>query len=564
MTAKVKLWDALPGYELNEEIDLPEMHSWFLDATHCVPPWTPMFSWFWNRYCSHGLKYCADLLSIPTCKGWEFKGKNGGGYCAFHIVRDEEEIRRREVKFREALRPWIEDFAGIWNRYKKEMLEIYEPIKAMDIDNASNCELLYHLYDLISMYRRMWEIHFQGMYVAYNAWLTLEDLFKKRFGIGDQSPEFQKLLIGFDNKVFQVDKQLWQLGRLAVEKGLGDIFETNEARDIIPKLEQIEAGSEWLKEVRNFLLVNGWRMQRMAEINEPTWIEDPTPPISAIKGFIARGGDFVLDEVRERLERERERAVASLLQKVPAEEKEWFAALIRLAQKASSYTEEHDHYLDMYSHALIRRGLLGIGRRLVHARTIGKPDDIFYLNPEEVESVMLVPEAHKLQYIVDRRRAEWEEWQKMPNPPVITDRSSLEEAIEKDLLPARDAIAMKTSIGEMPKVRPELKADLYGITASPGVAQGPARVILNYEQLGDVQEGDILIAPATAPTWTPVFGLIKGVVIDRGGILCHAAIVGREYGLPTVVNTFEGTTKIKTGQWIKVDADEGAVYIRSA
>ena len=564
MTAKVKLWDALPGYELNEEIDLPEMHSWFLDATHCVPPWTPMFSWFWNRYCSHGLKYCADLLSIPTCKGWEFKGKNGGGYCAFHIVRDEEEIRRREVKFREALRPWIEDFAGIWNRYKKEMLEIYEPIKAMDIDNASNCELLYHLYDLISMYRRMWEIHFQGMYVAYNAWLTLEDLFKKRFGIGDQSPEFQKLLIGFDNKVFQVDKQLWQLGRLAVEKGLGDIFETNEARDIIPKLEQIEAGSEWLKEVRNFLLVNGWRMQRMAEINEPTWIEDPTPPISAIKGFIARGGDFVLDEVRERLERERERAVASLLQKVPAEEKEWFAALIRLAQKASSYTEEHDHYLDMYSHALIRRGLLGIGRRLVHARTIGKPDDIFYLNPEEVESVMLVPEAHKLQYIVDRRRAEWEEWQKIPNPPVITDRSSLEEAIEKDLLPARDAIAMKTSIGEMPKVRPELKADLYGITASPGVAQGPARVILNYEQLGDVQEGDILIAPATAPTWTPVFGLIKGVVIDRGGILCHAAIVGREYGLPTVVNTFEGTTKIKTGQWIKVDADEGAVYIRSA
>lgn len=563
MTAKVKLWDAEPGYDLNEEVDLPEMHSWFLDATHCVPPWTPMFGWFWNRYCSHGLKYCADLLSIPTCKGWEFKGKNGGGYCAFHIVRDEEEIKRREVKFREALRPWIEDFDGMWDRYKKEMLKRYEPIKAIDLDNASNCELLYHLYDLISMYRRMWEIHFQGMYVSYNAWLILEDLCKKRFGMGDQSPEFQKLLIGFDNKVFQVDKRLWQLGRLAVEKGLGDIFETDEARDIIPKLEGIETGNEWLKEFRDFLLEDGWRMQRMAEINEPTWIEDPTPPISAIKGFIAKGGDFVLDEVRESLAKEREKAVASLLLRVSDEEKEWFEALIRLAQKASSYTEEHDHYLDMYSHALMRRGLLGIGRRLAQAGTIDKPDDVFYLNPEEVENVMLVPEAHKLQYIVNRRRAEWEEWQKVPNPSVITDRNSLEEAIEKDLLPARDAIAMKTSIGEMPKIKPELKADLYGITGAPGVAEGPARVILSYEQLGDVQEGDILVAPATAPSWTPVFGLIKGIVIDRGGTLCHAAIVGREYGLPTVVNTFEGTVKIKTGQRIKVDANEGAVYILS-
>lgn len=560
----MKLWDSVPGFELNEEIDLPEMHSWFLDATHCVPPWTPMFSWFWNRYCAHGLKYVADLLSIPTCKGWEFKAKNGGGYCAFHIVRDEEEIRRREIKFREAVRPWIEDFDGIWERYKKEMIKLYEPIKALSLDDASNFELLCHLYDLISMYRRMWEIHFQGMYIAYNAWLILEDLCKKRFGITDQSPEFQKLLIGFDNKVFQVDKRLWQLGQLAVDRGLGNIFKTNGAKEIIPRLEQTQTGKEWLKDFRDFLMEDGWRMQRVAEINEPTWIEDPTPPISAIKGFINKGGNFVLDEVRASLARERKEAVASLLRRVPNEEREWCEALIRLAQKASSYTEEHDHYLDMYSHALIRRGLLGIGRRLAQAGTIDKPDDIFYLNPDEVESVILVPEVHRLQYIANRRYAEWVEWQKRPNPPVITDRNSLKEAIEKDLLPARDAIAMKTSIGEIPKIRLELGADLYGMTAAPGVAEGPARVILSNEQLGDVQEGDILVAQATAPSWTPVFGLIKGLVIDRGGILCHAAIVGREYGLPTVVNTFDGTTKIKTGQRIRVDADEGAVYILEA
>ena len=76
-----------------------------------------------------------------------------------------------------------------------------------------------------------------------------------------------------------------------------------------------------------------------------------------------------------------------------------------------------------------------------------------------------------------------------------------------------------------------------------------------------VQPGDILVFPGTNPAWTPVFGIVKGVVTDRGGTLSHAAIIGREYGVPTIVNTFEGTAKIRTGQRIRIDAREGAVFI---
>jgi len=79
--------------------------------------------------------------------------------------------------------------------------------------------------------------------------------------------------------------------------------------------------------------------------------------------------------------------------------------------------------------------------------------------------------------------------------------------------------------------------------------------------LGEVQPGDILVAPSTSGPWTAVFSLVKAVVIDRGGTLSHAAIVGREYGIPVITNVIEGTTKIKTGQRIKVDANVGAVYI---
>jgi phosphoenolpyruvate synthase/pyruvate phosphate dikinase len=136
----------------------------------------------------------------------------------------------------------------------------------------------------------------------------------------------------------------------------------------------------------------------------------------------------------------------------------------------------------------------------------------------------------------------------------------MEEAIGMDLLPSADPVIIKIVVGEMPRVREELKADMLGVCGAPGVAEGPARVIMEYSQLAEVKEGEILVCPCTNPAWTPVFGIIKALVSDRGGTLSHAAIVGREYGIPTMVNTFEGTAKIKTGQRIRVDATEGAIY----
>jgi phosphohistidine swiveling domain-containing protein len=84
---------------------------------------------------------------------------------------------------------------------------------------------------------------------------------------------------------------------------------------------------------------------------------------------------------------------------------------------------------------------------------------------------------------------------------------------------------------------------------------------MTEDELHQVQEGDILVAPTTYPIWTPVFYKIKGVNVDPGASLSHAAIVGREYGIPVVMNVFEGTSKIKSGQKIKVDANLGVVFI---
>jgi phosphohistidine swiveling domain-containing protein len=560
----VKLWDEVPGYDYIEEIDLPEMHSWFLDGTHSVPPWTPLYGWFWIRYCCHGLKYACDQLSIPTCKGWEMRFKDGGSYNAFHIVRDEKEIAEREVRFRLAMRPWIENFDGLWEAGKKELLSICQRFKELDVDKASNIQLYHHSYDLISAYIRMWEIHFVGMYASYNAWLILEDLCKTRLGMKDQDPEFQDMLRGFPNKIYETDKKLWEFGQIAIDVGLGDIFKANEPTAIIPKLEQTTKGKEWMKQFMHYLEtddVGGWRMRRMCELLEPYWLEDPSTPIALVKDYVVRGTDYVLEETRKELTRKRETAIAAFLKKVPANEKEVYAGLIKLAGKASSYSEEHNLYCELMVQAFMRRGYLAIGKRFAGKGTIDKPDDVFFLNPDEIDRVMLVPERHDMRFITKRRRAAWEEWQKKPNPPLITDRGSLEEAVVQDLLPSKDAIAIKIVVGDMPVPKPELKADIFGLCGSAGEVEGKARVVVYYEDLKQVQPGEILVCPGTNPAWTWVFAIAKAVVTDRGGTLSHAAIIGREYGIPVVVNTFEGTAKIKTGQRIKVNAREGAIFI---
>jgi pyruvate,water dikinase len=557
----VALWDSVPGFDFNEEVDLPEMNSWFFDGTHSVPLLTPMYAWFWIRYCGHGSQYAADQLSMPRYKGFTFRDYKGATYISMRIVRDEAEIEQRTAKFKEALIPWIEDFDGIWDKQQQELLDMYDKLKAVDLDKASNIDLIHHLWDMISTNRRMWEIHFLGMAVSYVAFLLLEDLVQP-YGLTTESPEFQNMFRGFDNKVFQVDRKLWELAKDASAKGLGDIILNTPVEKVLDAIEKEKAGKEWRKKLDDFLAEEGWRMVRMMDLDEPYWLEEPSAVISPMRAFIKKGGDYDLDAMTQQLAQEREKAIASLLEKVPAEEKEWFQALIMLGGKTGSYSEEHDLFCELHCHAVMRRGLLGIGRRLAAAGTIDKPDDVFFLNPDELERVLGAPEFHKLQYIANRRRKRWEEIKFSPVPPVFTTREGgMEEAVGKDLLPSADPIIIKIVVGELPRVRPELKADIYGVCGAPGVAEGTARVIMSYGELDQVQKDDILVCPGTNPAWTPVFGLVKAVVSDRGGTLSHTAIVGREYGLPTLVNTFTGTSTIKTGQKIRVDATEGALYI---
>jgi pyruvate,water dikinase len=104
-------------------------------------------------------------------------------------------------------------------------------------------------------------------------------------------------------------------------------------------------------------------------------------------------------------------------------------------------------------------------------------------------------------------------------------------------------------------------SELNGAAASPGIVEGPARVVRSLDELAEVREGEILVCGSTSPAWAPIFNKVKATVTDVGGVMSHAAIVAREYGLPAVVGTGRATSEIRTGQSIRVDGSTGVVTL---
>ena len=139
-------------------------------------------------------------------------------------------------------------------------------------------------------------------------------------------------------------------------------------------------------------------------------------------------------------------------------------------------------------------------------------------------------------------------WDSTPPPPAETPD------------PFMDALVYRL-LGMVP---PEENADpntLKGVAASQGVYTGTARVVRSLAEAGELEDGEVMVCEMTLPPWVPVFSVAGAVVADVGGVLSHSAIVAREFGLPCVVGTENGTSVIKTGQVVTVDGSRGVVYL---
>jgi pyruvate,water dikinase len=547
------------SFEWTEEIELAHHEAWLVDAAHPMER-TNYISPSWCAFCTHGFPWGAEFYSLPYCKGVEWRNYKGLAMIVSPInVTDEAEIKERQAKFTKNMLKLAPEFGDTWEKYKLELLELFRPFKEFDYQRASTIELAKKLVELGPAALRMMEIHFWGMHGSFGLFMLFEELCNELLGIDAFSPEFHAMLRGFDNKSFQGERELWRLSQRVLELDLSSAFKLP-SPEVAPALRESEKGRTWLGELDKFIQEYGWRCERCWAQDTPTWLEDPRYLIAKVQGYMKLGKEYDPIGKMKGLAEERESTIAKIMPKVPEDRRETFTTLLKGAQFADLFGEEHDLYCEMVTDAILRLILLELGKRYVQAGTIDKVEDIFLLGLDEVRKFAYTPERYRLQSIIEERDAKGKAELEKGLPMVVSQKLNKEEAIQY-LAQSRDPVILKHLLGEMPRPKEELKADLWGAPGSPGMAEGPARVVFTADQLIEVEPGEILVAPSTSIAWTSVFALIKGAVLNSGGTLCHGACVAREYGIPCITNAFGAADKIKTGQRIRIDGTQGAVYI---
>jgi len=194
---------------------------------------------------------------------------------------------------------------------------------------------------------------------------------------------------------------------------------------------------------------------------------------------------------------------------------------------------------------VMRRAVLRIGEELAGRGLIGRADDVFFLTRAEalaaLDGASLPPSVD-----VAARRAKREEQADLVPPLYVGRMHPMLKAMWSSYPRLMGAVRSDTAL-------------VSGTPASPGRATGSVRVIRSQDEFNELQAGEILVAPLTAPAWTPLFNKAAAVVTDVGSAAAHAAIIAREYGIPAVVGCGDATARLRTGMRVTVDGSTGNV-----
>jgi pyruvate,water dikinase len=302
-------------------------------------------------------------------------------------------------------------------------------------------------------------------------------------------------------------------------------------------LRSLEGGAALLAEWSRFMRRFGHHgTAGELELATPRWHERPDQVLDMVRHLIMGVG--ASDPVRrvQAAAQERDRLVADCRRRLRNPLKRAiFDVALRMARRGAPVRENLRNET-VRQIALVRLMVLELGRRLVARGALAQDENVFFLRSDEFVPLL----GGEITVPVAERRAEYERNRALHPPALIRGRFAG---------------------SDRPDAAPRAAARrLEGISASRGVAIGPARVLLRAGD-GHVRPGEILVAPFTDPAWAPHFLLAAAIVMDMGGLLSHGAIVAREYGVPCVVNVGPATSLIATGQMIRVDGDRGVVEV---
>ena len=306
--------------------------------------------------------------------------------------------------------------------------------------------------------------------------------------------------------------------------------------------------------VSGYLGLVGNRLVDGFDIAEPTALELPDALLRAIR--IAVSGEA-------RADADLDARVAEVRSKVPAAQQAQFDELLGEARHMYRLRDERGVYSDIWASGLMRRAALAAGRRVTSRGRIAIPQHMLEAGLDEMCALVAGtggPSAGEL-----AMRAEYRAGYTAkdappflgPPPPPPPDLAALPPSVGR--LMRATFIALDQVFGSSDAQHEE--KILYGLAASKGIYEGPARRVSGPSEFGRIVKGDVLVTESTTEAFNILLPLLGGIVTDNGGLLSHAAIVSREYGIPGVVGTREATERIANGVLVRVDGDAGEVTV---
>jgi pyruvate,water dikinase len=326
-----------------------------------------------------------------------------------------------------------------------------------------------------------------------------------------------------------------------------------DAAQVLRKLRAL--GGEAGAAVSGYLDLVGNRLIDGFDIAEPTAIEMPDALLRAIRIAVSEEVQNVAPAVSAR--------TAEIRALVPGPHQAEFDESLNEARMTYRLRDERGVYSDIWASGLMRRAALGAGRRVAGRGRIAAPHQILEANLDEMCALVAGnggPSADELARRAAHRAAytakDAQPHLGPPDPPP-PDVAALPPEVRRVMR------AIQIALGHLfgsSQAKHEEKV-LYGLAASKGVYEGPARRVSGPSEFGRIAKGDVLITESTTEAFNILLPLLGGIVTDNGGLLSHAAIVSREYGIPGVVGTREATERIADGVRVRVDGDEGEVTV---